>query len=766
MQIYVPSSGNPQADIFLCGEAPGGDEESQGRPFCGASGHVLDGMLHDAGIPRSECFVSNVVRFRPPNNNIEEFISRTKVLADFVPQHISDLQSEILAVRPKVVVALGNTPLWALTGLEGITTWRASILPAQIQDFHFKVIPVLHPAYILRSWSERYCTVEDLRRVKRESTFPEIRKPEWRFTIAPTLSQVREWYCWMLGRLKDGPVKVTCDIETRNNQIACVGFGTSKLDAICIPFMEHHQGSYWPTTEEELTVIKMLREILLHPNIYVTNQNFLYDAFFFASIWGIRVIPQDDTQIAHHTCWPGTPKALDYQASLYCEYYKYWKGEGRDWDPTKTAEESLWSYNCEDCVYTWEIAEVHESQIEKLGLTEQYKFQMSQFPMALDMMLTGVRTDRLKREVLSAELKTEMDKRQAWLGSVLGQDVNLRSPKQMQDLFYSVYKVPPVLHRKTRNPTVDDDALDTIAKREPLLSPIVKNIKEFRTLGISKNTFVEAKGPIDRFYCSVNLCGTETFRYSTSKNPFGWGSNSQNIPHSYDPNDPLPDIRKMFIPDEGYAFLECDLERADLYVVVWEANDPILKQMLRERVDIHTENAKVVGMPRQSAKIFIHGTNYGGTARTMAINCGITVHQSEVAQARWFAEHVWIKMWQKRIESQLQKTRSVSNVWGYRRFYFDRPDGLLPQGLAWQPQSTVAITINKGLMNVYNTHPEVPILLQIHDSGLMQLALLEKVTPKDIASLMTVTLPYTDHLAIPVEPKYSLETWADIKALV
>lgn len=789
LKIYVPSHGNTKADIFLCGEGPGGDEERYGRPFCGVSGNELDRMLHDAGIPRSACFTSNVVRYRPPGNDISEFIQHPKKkipcpqgfipyspngtgmrwVADFVPKHVEELRQEILNVRPKVVVALGNTPMWALTGMEGITTWRSSILDAEVYGHKFKLIPVLHPAYILRSWAERYCTVEDFRRVLRESKFPEIRKPAWRFIISPTLDQVREWYERMLSRLAAGPVRFTCDIETRNNQIACVGIGNSKLDAICIPFMAHSRGgSYW-TLVEEMAVISLLREILNHPNARIINQNFLYDAFFFASIWGLRAIPWMDTQIAHHTCWPGTPKALDYQASIYCEYYRYWKGEGRDWDPKKTPEESLWSYNCEDCVYTWEISEVHEEQIFKLGLKEQYEFQMSQFPMALDMMLTGLRTDGPRRESLARELGTEMDKRQTWLNTVLGQEVNLRSHQQMQELFYGVYKIPPILHRKTRRPTVDDDALEKIAKKEPLLAPVVANIQEFRTLGILKSTFVEAGGPIDRFYCSINLCGAETFRYSTSKNPFGWGSNSQNIPHAYEDAPDygkLPDIRKMFVPDEGYIFLECDLERADLQVVVWEADDPILKQMLREGADIHTENAKVVGMPRQEAKKFVHGTNYGGSARTMAINCGVTIHQAELAQSRWFREHWWIKAWHKRIESGLIQTRSVRNVWGYRRFYFDRLDGLLPQALAWQPQSTVAITVNKGLMKLYNSRPDIPILIQVHDSGLLQLA--ANCFPSDcraIKTLMEVPLPYPDPLTIPVEVKYSKSTWADVEKM-
>ncbi|MGW8178696.1 MAG: DNA polymerase, partial [bacterium] len=227
---------------------------------------------------------------------------------------------------------------------------------------------------------------------------------------------------------------------------------------------------------------------------------------------------------------------------------------------------------------------------------------------------------------------------------------------------------------------------------------------------------------------------------------------------------PLPNVRKLFIPDPGYTICDCDLDRADLQVVVWEADDAELKSMLREGVDIHTENAKVVGFSRSMAKRFIHGTNYGGSARTMARNCGITVHNSERAQSRWFGAHPGIERWHRRTEAMLQRARSVHNRFGYRRFYFDRIEALLPEALAWVPQSTVAIVTNKGIINLDSNLPEVQVLLQVHDSIVFQVKthFLPQILPA-IREQLLITIPYEDPLIIPVGLKTSTLSWGDCK---
>jgi DNA polymerase-1 len=275
---------------------------------------------------------------------------------------------------------------------------------------------------------------------------------------------------------------------------------------------------------------------------------------------------------------------------------------------------------------------------------------------------------------------------------------------------------------------------------------------------------------------SFNTAGPETFRFSSSENAFGKGGNLQNIPGADKEGGNLPNIRRLFLPDIGYVIIDADLEKADAQVVAWEADDKVLMQMFREGVDIHLENAKVIyqrdnikkdSHERQMAKMFVHGTNYGGLARTMAAHCGITVHEAERAQKNWFAAHPNIRQWHNSISSQLQTTRTIANRFGYKRFYFDRVDDkLVKHALAWIPQSTVACVINRGLVNISRNLPTVQLLLQVHDSLVAQIPEkdLNILLPK-IKENMLIPIPYPDPLIIQVELKLGRKNWGELEAI-
>ena len=250
----------------------------------------------------------------------------------------------------------------------------------------------------------------------------------------------------------------------------------------------------------------------------------------------------------------------------------------------------------------------------------------------------------------------------------------------------------------------------------------------------------------------------------------------------------LPNIRNLFIPDPGYTLLDVDLDRADLQVVVWEADDADLKRQLKLGVDLHIMNGILLAgkeppseeeliethpnypehkgrykQERVFAKAFVHGTNYGGGARTMAAAAGTSVRQMELMQARWFALHPGIKHWHERIDHELQTRRFVENAFGYRRFYFDRVERLLSEALAWVPQSTVAIVTNMGLANLDENLPEVQVLLQVHDSLVFQIPNYRypSLLPS-IREQLLIPIPYADPLTIPVGATASTKSWGDV----
>lgn len=801
MVVQVHAVGPTSARVMIVGEAPGEQEVAKGEPFVGASGMELSRMLHEAGILRSACFITNVCRERPAGNDVGAFIpSRKKdITADHVQvrdrmclpvvrEGLDLLKREIELVRPNVIIALGNVSLWALTGKWGITDWRGSLLLTEDlwdstgKPLRVKVIPTYHPAAILRQWSWRATAVGDLKRVRRESESPEFRAPQYRFTVRPTFQEAVERLADLRRRADGGSLKLSVDLETRAGHIACIGLAWSKSDALCIPLMKVSGGgdsSYWDLEDETALVYNIYR-LLTHPNVLTIGQNFLYDAQYIHRHWHFLPRAVRDTMIAHHSCFSNLPKGLDFLSSMYCEHHVYWKGESKDWDP-KVGEEQLWTYNCKDAVITYEADEVIQASVDKLGLREVHDFQQSMFWPVLHTMLKGCRIDLTNREQFSKELEAAARERSDWFRYVLGHDLNPRSSPQMKNLFYEDFRQPVIRDRKSGQPTLKDEALTILSNREPLLRPLIKKISEFRSIGVFKSTFVDADLDIDqRMRCSYNICGTDTYRFSSSENAFGSGTNLQNIPKTGDEayDVQLPNVRKLFVPDEGYTFFDSDFSKADLRIVTWESGEEAMKAMLREGRDPYVETAReyyrdpsiqkynpdgTESQKYDTFKKFSHGTHYLGTAKGLSHKLGLTVHECDRAQKWYFGKYPRIKAWQEDMKKQLTSRRFIENAFGYRFYAFERlDDELFRAAIAWKPQSTIGILINKAYRNIHHNLPSTEVLLQVHDSlaGQFPTAQKDLIIPQILAQFQ-ITIPYDDPLIIPVGIKTSEKSWGD-----
>ena len=117
----VPGNGSVTKKIMLIGEAPGKNEDESGNPFVGSAGKVLDQALIDAGIERTEIYITNVVKCRPPNNRVPT----EEEIGICTNQY---LKKEIDIISPKVICILGATALKSLLGLENMTPYRGRIV--------------------------------------------------------------------------------------------------------------------------------------------------------------------------------------------------------------------------------------------------------------------------------------------------------------------------------------------------------------------------------------------------------------------------------------------------------------------------------------------------------------------------------------------------------------------------------------------------------------------------------------------------------------
>jgi DNA polymerase len=137
----VFSRGNPEARVCFVGEAPGADEDAQGLPFVGRAGQLLDRMIGAMGLsPERDVYVCNILKCRPPGNRRPE----PEEIATCIPY----LHEQLAIVKPRVIVALGNTAVAALLDTKlGITKLRGQWKLYRGQTL---VMPTYHPSYLLR----------------------------------------------------------------------------------------------------------------------------------------------------------------------------------------------------------------------------------------------------------------------------------------------------------------------------------------------------------------------------------------------------------------------------------------------------------------------------------------------------------------------------------------------------------------------------------------------------------------------------------------
>jgi DNA polymerase I-like protein with 3'-5' exonuclease and polymerase domains/uracil-DNA glycosylase len=800
------------ADIAIIGEFPSAEDLRIGTPFNGQTGGLLNSLLSKAGLLRNSCFLSNVIRERPPNGDPDEWISERKT-----PPHptwvringkwcdprvaagIRVLEAELAEVRPKLVITTGNTPLWVLAGSSGATKWRGSRL--QPPEKEYTIVPTLGLESARREESLKNVILMDLRRAKAIYEHKQIPRV-YQFTIAPSFSETVSFLTGLLERAESGNLLLSGDLETRTGHIACFGIADSPTRAFCIPFLETNDVNpfYWPA-EQEAVIVHLCLQLFAHGNIEWVGQNFLYDCQYFHRFFAGYPVRVSDTMIGHHSIYSNMRKGLDFLSSMYAQDHIYWKDEIKEWDP-KIGEKQFWTYNCKDACITWEIWHEIQSEQARNGVSSHFYFQQSLFHPVLRMMNRGIRIDSELKQTMRWELQAAAADRQDKLDYVCGHPLNPKSPQQLKNFFYEDLKLSGIRSMDGDSLTLNSPALATLAGRYPVLRSVFQIIAELRSIGVFLSTFINAELDSDgRMRCSFSIAGPTTFRFSSSENAFGSGMNLQNIPVAAKEKVKggeyvkLPNVRKLFIPDPGYTFYDMDLDRADMQVVAAEAQltgDNALRAILDKGLDLHCisaaeifnikgippdelyeahpnykeHRAKITEANRNKTKNGGHATNYGVGDYKLAQTLGISVREAGDFRARWFGVFPGIKRWHLRTEESATRVGFVENRFGARLNVLGRFD--LPECLAWVPQSTVAGVINRAFLKIDAAEQRGEIsnqvLIQVHDSLAGQF-LTEKSDEEleAMRRLARVAVPYEKELIIPVGINTSKISWGHTK---
>jgi DNA polymerase len=167
--------GNEHAQVMFIGEAPGYYEDVEGRPFVGAAGRFLNELLSEANLKRTDVFITNILKCRPPNNR--------EPLPEEIEKCTPWLEEQIRAVRPKVIVTLGNYAgnfIFSRAGLEfyGITRHHGKPHEVSLLGINIRVYPTFHPASALYHGEYRTLLIKDFKKLKEviASNFASVEK--------------------------------------------------------------------------------------------------------------------------------------------------------------------------------------------------------------------------------------------------------------------------------------------------------------------------------------------------------------------------------------------------------------------------------------------------------------------------------------------------------------------------------------------------------------------------------------------------------------
>ena len=685
------------------------------------------------GIIPDQCYMTNVIKHRPPRNDASALISldgKPKISQEFYAYQ-NALKEELSQLSPNVILAVGGISLFALTGKIGIMKYRGSILESTLLPGR-KVIPLIHPAAALREYTLTHLINNDLVRLKEESTFPELNLPEYNIIMKPSFSEAMAH----LERLNTVPY-VSFDIEVVSKSLECFALAWSPTDAVCFALYDGDGPLF--TAEQEAQILQALGRILENPAVSVYTQNGTFDATFMYERYGIFTTSIEDTMVACGLVSPDFPKSLAFITSVYTRQ-PYYKDDGKQYYKMPTADRTaFWRYNALDTLTVAEAMPALKASLEQFSLTETYNTTVALIPVLILIQSKGIAMDTAGMKAAYNEAQLRIAEMQKELNEKCGQELNVSSPKQVQTYFYITKKIKP--HMKNGRPTVDEVALTKIAAKGHDEARMILDIRGERKLcGTYLDMNLDSDG---RMRCSYNPIGASTGRLSSSKTIFGTGGNLQNQP---------PIMRNFMLIDEGYVGYAPDVAGAENKIVANIGPVPLMRQAFDEGKDVHRLTAsllsryicdrfipadEVTDKPGQTpiaggrfslrhwGKRMNHSANYGIGPNQLADKLEIPPATAKILLEAYHNGYPEVRHgYQAQIIESLRKNRRVFNPFGRSRIFLGRWDNMLFQdAFAFLPQSTVADLINRRGMLLLKDFHDVEILNQVHDAIYFQIPL-------------------------------------------
>lgn len=753
---FVEPKHGTRPTLLIIGEAPGREEAERGEPFVGGAGRLLrgsrpessigsGGLLGLAGILESDVTILNTIQCRPPDNVYPADPKATYLdeprRMQAVHHCLRTYVQPQIAIRPwRAIVALGAWAFRALVDTDlKITEARGFRFDCRYKS-GTPVYPTIHPAALMRQQSEIPSVVNDLAKAARCEPYEE------NLNTRPSVGDVLA--------LANSPV-IAVDIETGvDGAITHIGLSAKP-----------HEGLVVPATKTYLEVVKRV----LHSTRALVGHNLIHFDLPHLQRAGLTRNYEEywDTMLMHHLRHPDLPHSLEYAVSTYLDVPP-WKQAmqedielycARDVCRTMGLFRKLWgalrttrgsSFNRRLDMRT--LLDLYKDASLPLAFLCQQMSDVGLYadPLAMDVM----RKELLRRrDELAAQLPPELapvmhEIRRRMPSSKPGKKFELvpdteivapyRSPKSLARYLYDRLGLPAQRNLSTGRTSVDRVALMHLRSlvKDADQKKLLDVLEEIRSIETQLSNFLSATRA-GRQHPQFLVHGTATGRLSSS-NP-----NVQNIPE---------ELRKVYVPRDGYVFVEIDFSSLENRLTAWYANDTErLKRFEDRSFNEHRWMAsQLFGVPyekvpkdksRESmytrAKIVIHGSNYLMGARKIAWQYGLPEREVKDLLTKLYTRFPATKRWQEATVKRAQRG-PLANAYGRMRWFWTST--LATEAVAFLPQSTGAdVCFETMIRLMWNRTPmteqrarqlwgddieplpdDVYIVCQVHDSLLFE----------------------------------------------
>ena len=774
--VCLMGHGNTKAEIMFVGEAPGASEDKSGLPFQGRAGQLLTRILKEHGIKREDVYITNAVKCRPPDN-----ATPTKKQIQACHEY---LIAEIEAVKPKVIVTLGNTPLQAVLKKSGIMKHRGEPVQATFRSHTCMVVPTVHPASIFRNPKNEPLFKADLDTMEGVLRGQSKRDAQEKFKVYFVTTKARLAKCLRaLEKAYKSGSYIAYDLETEGNspftlnpygkqpRIWMIAIADRDDRSWLIP-LEHPES---PWADKANKILKKLRKYLETPWFWTVAHNGKFDNRWLRTR-GLDPYLNFDTLLAQHLIDENAPKGLEFLATVYFKATNWGKGKitfedrfdkrGRQIQKV-TDLITMGRYCGIDTIYTRKLYPILRDRLLEDEKTARI-FKFITMPASRMMERTevhGLWVDRKRLGERYQEAAHNLEEVIKKLESYVPDNfwelqgkpkpkgiktkINWNSSDQLGAFLFSPKKkgglgLKPVEVTDTGKPSTAEHTMIELKNVHPICDLIMEYRKWSKYLDTFILPWMEKSNNKDwRMHPNFKIYGTVTGRIS-SEDP-----NPQQTPRD-------KFIRSNIGAPPGWKFVEADYSQIELRVVAFMSGEPRMVKAYLTGEDIHTITAcDLLGMTleqfrslphdkqkelRKLAKAvnfgYVYGMSWVKFKRYAKDSYGLDLTDEEAKQHRekFFNLYKGLKPWHERQRRIAEKTRQVRAPHGRIRHLpdVDSEDEAIKaealrqainspvQGFASGDLTLLAATIFDRIVHRFLDPEAIRVVLLVHDAIMVE----------------------------------------------